>query len=163
MSDRTIEIGTILDEYYDCEDTERVGALNAHYELLNEKTPSGGRRWRVVANPPEPDPTPEQIMAKYDNALEQHISDAIVARGYTKREPSAYGKDQTDVVRYKQDAVDFKHFRDQTMLTGLRILNEYKQTGKIPTMEEFLAALPQVHWTIDPNNENMNEGMVIEE
>ena len=56
MSDRIIVIDCILEDYYDAEDTQRVAALNAHYELLPERTRMGGRRWRVVANP---EPAPE--------------------------------------------------------------------------------------------------------
>ena len=132
MSNRQIAIDTVLEDYYDADDTQKVAALDAHYELLDEKTKMGGRKWRVVANPPKPEPTPQEIIDTYDNALEDYIAQTIRARGYTKREPSDYGKDQSDVVRYKQDAIDYKHFRDAVMLAGLSKLNEYKETGTIP-------------------------------
>ena len=56
-------IGATLDEYYDAEDTERVCALGAHYELI-ETRPGGHRKWRVVANPPAPAPTAEELAAQ---------------------------------------------------------------------------------------------------
>lgn len=132
-----------------------------------EEKPNGyytPEEWEALhPPPPPPEPTPAEIIQQYDDALEAYIDDTIRARGYTKREPSDYGKGNSDVIRYQQDAIDFKHFRDRVMLTGLAKLNEYQQTGIIPTLEEFLASLPRIAWTIDPECANPNEGMYINE
>ena len=111
--------------------------------------------------PPPPEPTPADLIAEYDAALEARIDDALRARGYTKREPSDYAG--SVVPRYRQDAIDYELCRDRIMCAGYDMLNEYQQTGRIPSMEEFLAALPRIHWTIDPDNQNPGEGMYIPE
>lgn len=163
MSDRTIEVGVIIEDYYDSEDSERVAALDAHWEELEPREETAPRetirRWRVVANPPPPPPTPADLIAEYDAALEARIDDALRARGYTKREPSDYAG--SVVPRYRQDAIDYELCRDRIMCAGYDMLNEYLTTGRIPTKEEFLAALPTLTWTIDPDNTNPGEGMYI--
>lgn len=111
--------------------------------------------------PPPPEPTPADLIAEYDAALEARIDDALRARGYTKREPSDYAG--SAVPRYRQDAIDYERCRDRIMCAGYDMLNEFLTTGRIPTKEEFLAALPQIAWTIDPDNTNPGEGMYIPE
>lgn len=163
MSDRTINIGTIVEGYYDSEDTERVAALSAHWEEIEPRHEAAPRqtirRWRVVANPPPPAPTPADLIAEYDAALEDYLRSEHVARGYTVREPSAYI--DSPVPRYAQDAKDWALHIGQVMCAGLAMLNEYQQTGVIPSKDAFLAALPKITWTIDPNNEDSSEGMYV--
>ena len=106
--------------------------------------------------------TPEELPGIYDRLLEAKLTEERRARGYTVREPSDYGNENSDVVRYKQDARDWKQHRDRVMLTGLTLLNAYQQTGAIPTVDEFLAALPTIRWTIDPDNQDPSEGMEID-
>lgn len=109
--------------------------------------------------PPPPEPTPEEIIAQYDAALEAYLMQERVARGYTVREPSDYL--DSHVVRYRQDAQDWIAHRDLVMLEGLTMLNEYLQTGVIPSLADFLAALPSIAWTIDPTNSNLSDGMTL--
>lgn len=111
--------------------------------------------------PPPPEPPPEEIIAEYDAALEEKLRQDRYARGYTLREPSGY--DDSPCPRYNQDAIDWKYHVARTMIAGLTALNDYKATGQIPTKEEFLASLPTITWTIDPDNTNPGEGMYIPE
>lgn len=62
-------------------------------------------------------------MADYDAAMEAHIADARIARGYTTREPDVY-KDSS-VPRWRQDAQDFIAFRDACLLYGQSVINSY--------------------------------------
>lgn len=101
----------------------------------------------------------EKILA-YDKLLEAKLTSECLARGYTKREPSDYL--DSKVVRYRQDARDYTAHRDEAMLTGEDMLNAYLTTGQIPSVSAFLAALPDITWTIDPGNVNPSEGMFIE-
>ena len=85
-------------------------------------------------------------IADYDLAMEQHIKEACIARGYTTREPDAYLNSRNE--RWAQDAEDFIDFRDKVMEYGLMVQNEFVQTGKAPSLEVFKAGLPQIEWTI---------------
>lgn len=83
--------------------------------------------------------------ADYDAAMEEHIRQAREERGYTTREPSDYLS--SSVPRWAQDAADFVKFRDAVMLVGLKVINEYVQTGVAPSLAEFRAMLPKCEWT----------------
>ena len=83
-------------------------------------------------------------IADYDRIMEQHIKDACIARGYTTREPDAYLN--STVPRWKQDAEDFVAFRDEVMLYGLQVQNDYAAGKPVPSLEEFKANLPVIHW-----------------
>lgn len=83
----------------------------------------------------------------YDRAMEQHIKDACVARGYTTREPDCYINSSN--ARWKQDAEDFIAFRDACMEYGLMVQNEFVKTGKAPSLEVFKAGLPKIKWSAE--------------
>ena len=87
----------------------------------------------------------EELTALYDSAMEEHLDAEKAARGYTKREPSDYAN--STVPRYKQDADDWTKHRDAVMLYGLDILNKAARGEPVPTLAEFKAALPVIHWT----------------
>lgn len=80
----------------------------------------------------------------YDRIMEQHIAAARIDRGYTTREPDAYLN--STVPRWKQDAEDFVAFRDEVMLYGLQVQNDYAAGKPVPSLEEFKANLPVIHW-----------------
>lgn len=83
--------------------------------------------------------------ADFDAAMEEHIRRTREERGYTTREPSEYIS--SSVARWAQDAADFVKFRDEVMVYGLAILNEWKATGIEPSYDEFVANLPKITWT----------------
>lgn len=87
----------------------------------------------------------EELTALYDGAMEAHLDAEKAARGYTKREPSDYAN--STVPRYKQDAADWTAHRDAVMLYGLDILNKAARGEPVPTLTEFKANLPVIHWT----------------
>ena len=97
-------------------------------------------------------PTIEEIIAPYDAAMEKYLRDTRVERGYTTREPSDYR--YSEVPRWATDAEDWIKFRDAVMLYALAVENHAMETGEIPSMEEFLANMPKIHWTY---NESENE------
>lgn len=81
----------------------------------------------------------------YDQAMEDHLQKAREDRGYTKREPSDYLGSNNP--RWEQDAKDWINFRDSVMLYGLQVQNDFTAGNQIPTLEEFIAHLPQITWT----------------
>ena len=87
----------------------------------------------------------EELTALYDDAMESHLDAEKYERGYTKREPSDYAN--STVPRYKQDAADWTAHRDAVMLYGLDVLNKAARGEPVPTLAEFKAALPVIHWT----------------
>ena len=87
----------------------------------------------------------DELTAIYDSAMEEHLDAEKAERGYTKREPSDYAN--STVPRYKQDADDWTKHRDAVMLYGLDILNKAARGEPVPTLAEFKANLPVIHWT----------------
>lgn len=87
----------------------------------------------------------EELTRLYDAEMERHLDKEKAARGYTKREPSDYAN--STVARYKQDAADWTAHRDAVMLYGLDILNKAERGEPVPTLAEFKANLPVIHWT----------------
>lgn len=81
----------------------------------------------------------------FDAAMEEHIRRTGEERGYTTHNPIEYIS--STVPRWAQDAADFVKFRDEVMVYGLTILNEWKATGVEPNYDEFVANLPKIKWT----------------
>lgn len=102
-----------------------------------------GEKGYIIKSMPQPDIT----LKDYDKVMEQHLLSERVARGYTNREPSDYAN--SAVERWAQDARDWIAHRDEVMLYALQVENHYQETGEAPTIEEFKAALPVIHWTIE--------------
>lgn len=90
-------------------------------------------------------PDPVYTVADYDKAMEEYIFQIRAERGYTTREPSEY-KDSS-VPKWRQDALDYIAFRDEVMLYGLQIQNDYAAGKPVPTLEEFKAGLPVCVWS----------------
>lgn len=98
-------------------------------------------RWRTIYDYPPIVYTEED----FNRALEAHLHEECVARGYDTREPTAYAS--SAVPRWRQDAKDWMAHVDAVMTYGLAALNEWKETGKAPSYSAFVAGLPRIHWT----------------
>lgn len=133
-------IGQIFNGDYPPEAAEWCNSNNA---IIIELPPESGDRVFKIAEIPPPEITP----ADYDFAMEEHIRAARVARGYTTREPTEYLG--SSVPRWAQDAADYVAFRDACMLYGLQVQNDYAAGKAVPTLEEFKAQLPMIHWTYE--------------
>lgn len=81
----------------------------------------------------------------YDQAMEDYLREVRSKRGYTTREPDTYLHSSDP--RWSQDARDWIAFKDDVMHYALAIINEYKTSGKAPTLEEFKAGFPRITWT----------------
>ena len=104
------------------------------YELKDGKWV---RKWRVELI--------TYTEADYDNAMEDYLRSVRSERGYTTREPDTYLHSSDP--RWSQDARDWIAFKDDVMHYALAIINEYKTSGKAPTLEEFKAGFPKMVWT----------------
>lgn len=97
------------------------------------------RTWRYEDAPP---PT----LAEYDAAMEDHLVQERVARGYTTREPDAYLTSANP--RWAQDARDWVAHRDAVMAYALELINDVQaRTITQPTLAEFCASLPRITWS----------------
>ena len=89
---------------------------------------------------------PPPTLAGFDAAMEQHLYEERVARGYTTREPDAYIN--SSVPRWAQDARDWVAHRDAVMGYALALMNQVDDGERdAPTMAEFKAGLPAIQWT----------------
>ena len=79
--------------------------------------------------------------------MEEHLKEERIARGYTLREPSDYKDDPYE--RFAQDAIDWINHRSEVMIYGLNVQNTYKETGNVPSLEDFKENLPKISWTIE--------------
>ena len=139
--------------------SEETRNANGYYRIVNNPQPEHGEDeivdgchyiyadedgkrviktdWHIVAKP--------VVRADYDAAMEAHLRAECNARGYTDREPTDYMGSK--VPRFAQDALDWRDHRDDVMIYGLGVINEFKRTGVAPTMAEFKAGLPVIKWT----------------
>lgn len=84
----------------------------------------------------------------FDAAMEEHLRAEREARGYTTREPDSYLT--SNHPRWKQDAEDWVAHRDAVMEYALQLINDVQQGLRPPpTMEEFKAGLPVIHWSVE--------------
>lgn len=90
---------------------------------------------------------PEFHVSDYDDAMEKYLLGVRTARGYTTREPSDYYN--SSVPRWASDAEDWIKFRDEVMVYSLAIMNHYEETGEAPSIEDFVANMPQIHWSLE--------------
>ena len=93
--------------------------------------------------------TLNDVLARFDAAIESYLYKTRAARGYTVREPSVYLTSSN--IRWKTDAEDWVAFRDRVMEYGLSELNKAKETKKIPKMSEFMANMPTITWSYSDN------------
>ena len=92
------------------------------------------------------DDAPAPTMADFDAAMEEHLTEERMERGYTTREPDVYLNSQ--VPRWASDARDWVAHRDAVMLYALEVMNAVEAgMREPPTMAEFKAGLPQIEWS----------------
>ena len=93
----------------------------------------------------KPIPVYEPTVDDYNRAVEDHLMAERMERGYDTREPSLYIN--SSVHRWSQDAVDWVRHVDAVMTFALGVLNGWKDSGEVMSLDEFRAALPRIEWT----------------
>lgn len=102
-----------------------------------------GKEWRQKWRYED---APAPTMADFDAAMEAHLTEERMERGYTTREPDVYLNSQ--VPRWASDARDWIAHRDAVMLYALEIMNAVEAgTREPPTLDEFTAGLPKIEWS----------------
>lgn len=133
-------IGQIFETGYPMQAAEWCEQHNSYIDEI--ETIDGNRRFEIKALPSL---TPEQMLKEYDDAMEQYLYQTRFDRGYNTREPDVYFN--SSVPRWKQDAADWIAFRDQVMNYALQVQNDYNVTGTMPSLEDFIANMPVIHWS----------------
>lgn len=115
--------------------------------------------YEVLPPPPPPEPAPAPYVptvADYDGAMESHLYEERVARGYTTREPDAYLTSSNP--RWAQDARDWVAHRDAVMEYALGVMHAVEAGEReAPAMEEFRAGLPCIKWTYQESEVSSQE------
>lgn len=96
---------------------------------------------------PEPEPlTPEQIIAQYTEAVQQHLDTFARTRNYDGI-LSAATYATSSVPKFKAEGQYAVEARDNTWATAYQILAEVEAgTRPMPTLDEVIAALPALVW-----------------
>jgi len=98
----------------------------------------------VLKDPPPP--TPEQIIAQYDAAVQQRLDDFAKTRNYTNIMSAATYATST-VPKFKAEGQYAVEARDATWAKCYEILAAAEGgTRPMPTMEELIAELPVLTW-----------------
>jgi len=98
----------------------------------------------VLKDPPPP--TPEQIIAQYDAAVQQRLDDFAKTRNYTNIMSAATYATST-VPKFKAEGQYAVEARDATWAKCYEILAAVEGgTRPMPTLDELLAELPVLTW-----------------
>lgn len=118
---------------------------NAHIE-------KNGSIYIIVANPAPPEPTPEEILKGYEDAVQAHLDATAQSRGYDNTYTCLSYLSSTDEI-WHREANAFNSWRDSVWRKCHEVLNAF-MSGAIeqPTVEELIAQLPIIDWN-DPKAE----------
>jgi len=98
----------------------------------------------VLKDPPPP--TPEQIIARYDAAVQQRLDDFAKTRNYTNIMSAATYATST-VPKFKVEGQYAVEARDATWAKCYEILAAVEGGSRpMPTLDELLAELPVLTW-----------------
>ena len=116
---------------------------NAHIERIDGVQ-------TIVANPPPPEPTPEEILKGYEDAVQKHLDKTAQSRDYDNTYTCLSYLSSTDETWYRESHA-FNAWRDQVWRKCHEIMNAALE-GVIqpPTVEEIIAQLPVIDWN-DPD------------
>lgn len=132
-------IGRIFDKPAPPEAAAWCNKNNAHIEKIN-----GVRT--IVENPPPPEPTPEEIVRGYENAVQEHLDSIARSRGYDNTYTCLSYLSSTDST-WNREAHAFNIWRDQVWRRCHEVLDSVT-AGTIPppSVDELLTMLPAIDW-----------------
>lgn len=116
-----------------------------------EQAYNGG--WYIAGKAPAPpEPTTEEIITGYENAVQAHLDQTAQSRGYDNTYTCLSYLSSTDEIWHRESNA-FNAWRDQVWRKCHEIMNA-ALAGEIepPTVEELIAQLPAIDWN-DPTEE----------
>ena len=127
---------------------------NENNAYIEEIEPiDGHRRFQVVAVPePEP-PTAQDIINKYDTAIENWLDSTVQQRNY-KNVESCISYEGDNNPKYAREAEAVKAWRSAVYTQAEVLIAQYigGDISVVPQIEEIIAELPQLDWN-DPVEE----------
>lgn len=104
---------------------------------------------RTIVAKPAPEPTQEEIIKGYENAVQAYLDATAQSRGYDNTYTCLSYLSSTDDIWYRESRA-FNAWRDQVWRRCHEILNAVK-AGECapPSAEELLAMFPVIDWN-DP-------------
>ncbi len=99
-----------------------------------------------IAKHTPPEPTPEEIIRGYEDAVQAHLDATAQSRGYDNTYTCLSYLSSTDDIWYRESRA-FNAWRDQVWRRCHEILNAV-MAGEYapPSIEELLAMLPVIDW-----------------
>jgi hypothetical protein len=135
-------IGQTFDGKYPPEAAAWCNANKAHIEKVD-----GVRT--IVANPLPPEPTQEEIIKGYEDAVQAYLDKTAQSRGYDNTYTCLSYLSSTDEI-WRRESNAFNAWRDQVWRKCHEILNAVKAgLTEPPTVEELITRLPVIDWN-DP-------------
>ena len=129
---------------------DAVEITTEEYQVLLEgqsqgKIISADKNGKPVLKDPPP-PTPEQIIAQYDAAVQQRLDDFAKTRNYTNIMSAATYATST-APKFKAEGQYAVEARDATWAKCYEVLAAVEAGSRpMPTLEELLAELPVLAW-----------------
>ena len=147
----TYKIGQIFVDSYEKESALWCNENNAYIEEIEPI--DGHRRFQVVAVPePEP-PTAQDIINKYDTAIENWLDSTVQQRNY-KNVESCISYEGDNNPKYAREAEAVKAWRSAVYTQAEVLIAQYigGDISAVPPIEQIIAELPQLDWN-DPVEE----------
>lgn len=112
-----------------------------------------GQWYAASFAPPPPEPTVEEILKGYEDAVQAHLDATAQSRDYDNTYTCLSYLSSTDE-KWNRESNAFNAWRDQVWRKCHEILNAF-MAEKIqqPTVEELLAQLPVIDWNDPPAEE----------
>lgn len=136
----TVSVGIGTDEEY----YKSIGM-----ELMDVEEGYDGNWYISGKAPTPPQPSVEEILKGYENAVQAHLDATAQSRGYDNTYTCLSYLSSTDEI-WKRESNAFNAWRDQVWRKCHEILNAF-MAGEIeqPTVEELIEQLPVIDWN-DP-------------
>jgi hypothetical protein len=128
----------VIEEYIVIEDGQEVTKTRIVTKTV--------RVYKIVENPAPPQPTVEEILKGYEDAVQAHLDNTAKSRGYDNTYTCLSYLSSTDET-WHREANAFNAWRDSVWRKCHEILNAF-MAGEIaqPTVEELIEQLPVIDW-----------------
>lgn len=97
-----------------------------------------------INNPPDI-PTPELTQQDFINAIKLFLNETAIGRSYESEYSIASYVNSTNLT-WKADAETYIAWRDTVWAYAYAILDSIQHGAPVPTINDFIAAAPQINW-----------------
>lgn len=129
-------------ELVDVVRTELVPVVKTETRMVTKTV----RVYKIVGNPLPPQPTVEEILKGYEDAVQKYLDKTAQSKGYDNTYTCLSYLSSTDEI-WNREANAFNSWRDRVWRKCHEILNAF-MAGEIaqPTVEELIEQLPVIDW-----------------